>query len=217
MKNERPGSDAARRRGGAAGAARLGVRAAAGRGRGRRAWQRPFRDDVDEDAKTRLRDRYVVSAPLAGAACASRCARATSVAADAVVATLTPVLSPMLDERTLARAAAARRGRARRRCSARRPVERARVGRCCRRRTMSRAASSSRRRASSRPTKLESDRLEPACAAQKDLDAAREEGHVAGHEVEQARAALIAVQQHRCSARACTSTCARRSPAACCA
>ena len=43
------------------------------------------------------------------------------------------------------------------------------------------------------PTKLETDRL-ATLAAQKELDAAQEERHVAGHEVEQARAALIAVR-----------------------
>jgi HlyD family secretion protein len=44
------------------------------------------------------------------------------------------------------------------------------------------------------PTKLETDRLN-AVAAQKELEAARQEAHVAGHEVEQARAALMAVEQ----------------------
>jgi HlyD family secretion protein len=43
------------------------------------------------------------------------------------------------------------------------------------------------------PTKLDTDRL-AALAAQKELDAAVEERHVAGHEVDQARAALIAVR-----------------------
>jgi len=43
------------------------------------------------------------------------------------------------------------------------------------------------------PNKLESDRL-AALAAQKELDAANQERHVAGHEVEQARAALMAVR-----------------------
>ena len=43
------------------------------------------------------------------------------------------------------------------------------------------------------PTKLDNDRL-AAQAAQKDLDAAHEERHVADHEIEQARAALMAVR-----------------------
>ena len=43
-------------------------------------------------------------------------------------------------------------------------------------------------------TKLETDRL-AALAAQKDLEAAVEERHVAGHEVEQARSALMAVRR----------------------
>jgi len=51
-------------------------------------------------------------------------------------------------------------------------------------------------------TKLETDRL-AALAAQKELDAAVQEHHVAGHEVEQARAALMAVRSpDRLAARA---------------
>ena len=60
-----------------------------------------FETTVDEDAKTRLRERYVVSAPLAGLLSRIDLREGDAVEADAVVATLTPSLSPMLDERTL--------------------------------------------------------------------------------------------------------------------
>src|SRR5436190_20183540 len=60
----------------------------------------PFETTIDEDAKTRLRDRYVVSAPLAGLLSRVDLREGDRVEANAVVATLTPVLSPMLDERT---------------------------------------------------------------------------------------------------------------------
>jgi HlyD family secretion protein len=60
-----------------------------------------FETTIDEDAKTRLRDRYVVSAPLAGLLARVDLREVDPIAADAVVATLTPLLSPMLDERTL--------------------------------------------------------------------------------------------------------------------
>src|SRR5687768_7994433 len=61
----------------------------------------PFQTTIDEDGKTRLRDRYVVSAPLAGRLARIGLREGDTVAANAVVAMLTPVLSPMLDERTL--------------------------------------------------------------------------------------------------------------------
>jgi len=61
----------------------------------------PFETTIDEDAKTRLRDRYVVSAPLAGLLSRVDLREGDPVEANAVVATLTSVLSPMLDERTM--------------------------------------------------------------------------------------------------------------------
>src|SRR5689334_806916 len=60
-----------------------------------------FETTIDEDGKTRLRDRYLVSAPLAGLLTRITLREGDAVDADSVVATLTPVLSPMLDERTL--------------------------------------------------------------------------------------------------------------------
>ena len=60
-----------------------------------------FEATVDEDARTRLRDRYVVSAPLSGRLGRITLREGDAVVADAAVATLTPVLSPLLDERTI--------------------------------------------------------------------------------------------------------------------
>ena len=60
-----------------------------------------FETTIDEDGKTRLTERYVVSAPLAGRLARVALREGDAVAADAVVATLTPVLSPMLDERSM--------------------------------------------------------------------------------------------------------------------
>lgn len=61
----------------------------------------PFEATIDEDGSTRLRDRYVVSAPLAGRLHRITPREGDDVPVGAVVATLTPVLSPLLDERTL--------------------------------------------------------------------------------------------------------------------
>ncbi len=59
-----------------------------------------FEITVDEDAKTRLADRYVVSAPLAGHLSRITLREGDAVAAGAPLATLTPVLPAMLDVRT---------------------------------------------------------------------------------------------------------------------
>jgi len=153
-----------------------------------------FETTIDEDARTRLRDRYVVSAPLSGLLTRVGLREGDAVEADQVVATLTPTLAPMLDDRTL------REQQVRievtdaqvDRIDAR--IERAKVA-------LLQAQNDVRRSEQLAgdgfvsPTKLETDRL-AALAAQKELDAARQERHVAGHEVEQARAALLAIRQN---------------------
>ncbi|MFM9916736.1 MAG: efflux RND transporter periplasmic adaptor subunit [Rhizobacter sp.] len=151
-----------------------------------------FETTIEEDGKTRLRDRYVVSAPLAGVLTRIGLREGDTVEADAVVATLTPVLAPMLDERTL------REQQARvdvteaqvSRATAR--IERARVALLQARSDLQRSEQLAAQGFVS-ATKIEADRL-AAVAAQKELDAANEDRHVAAHEVEQARAALMAVR-----------------------
>ncbi|HJV61379.1 MAG TPA: HlyD family efflux transporter periplasmic adaptor subunit [Albitalea sp.] len=152
-----------------------------------------FEMSVDEDAKTRLRDRFVVSAPLAGQLTRITLREGDEVQADAVIATLTPALSPMLDERTLREQqhrvevtqANVQRVLAR--------IEGAKVALQQAQNEVQRSEQLARQGFVS-PTKLDTDRL-AALAAQKELDAAAEERHVALHEVEQARAALLAVQR----------------------
>jgi HlyD family secretion protein len=60
-----------------------------------------FEISIEEDGKTRLADRFLVSAPLAGRVSRITLREGDPVGADGVVATLTPVLPAMLDERTL--------------------------------------------------------------------------------------------------------------------
>ncbi len=168
-----------------------------------------FETTIDEDAKTRLRDRYVVSAPLAGLLTRIGLREGDAVEADAVVATLRPALSPMLDERTLREQqvrveiseAQVQRVKAR--------IDRAKVALQQANNDAQRSEELARQGFVS-PTKLETDRL-AAMAARKELDASIEEGHVAGHEVEQARAALIAVRNPD---RSGTRTFALRAPTA---
>lgn len=148
---------------------------------------------IDEDAKTRLSDRYQVSAPLTGRLARITLREGDGVSADTVVATLTPVLPSMLDERSLremqARMEAAQAGLER--ATAR--LERSRV---------SLAQANAERGRSEQlaargfiaPTKLETDRLLE-LAAQKEVDAASAERHVATHDLELAKAALLTARR----------------------
>lgn len=159
-----------------------------------------FEVTVEEDGRTRLQDRYVVSAPLAGLLDRIALREGDAVAANDVVATLTPVLSPMLDERTL------------REQQLRVEIAQANVARVAARVEGARVALQQAANAAARSeqlarqgfvseTRLDSERL-AVQAAQKDLEAAVQERHVAGHEVEQARAALLAVQRRPGAGRA---------------
>jgi HlyD family secretion protein len=156
-----------------------------------RAVRGPFETTIDEDAKTRLRERYVVSAPLAGLLQRPVLREGDLVEVQDVVARLTPVLSPLLDERSL------REQRARleitqaqvQRVKAR--VEGAKLALQQANNEMQRTEQLARQGFVS-PTKLDTDRL-AALSAQKELEAAIEERHIAEHEVEQARAALAAI------------------------
>ncbi|MBX3603852.1 MAG: efflux RND transporter periplasmic adaptor subunit [Piscinibacter sp.] len=152
----------------------------------------PFQTTIDEDGKTRLRDRYVVSAPLAGLVGRITLREGDAVEAGAVLARITPVLAPLLDDRTRreqqlqVEIAQAQRQRAAAR------VEGAKVALQQARNEVQRSEQLARQGYVSE-TKLDTERL-AAQAAQKELEAATEEQHVAEHGIEQARAALAAVQ-----------------------
>ena len=151
-----------------------------------------FETTIDEEGRTQLRDRYVISAPLAG-----RLGRITldpgdAVAAGAEVATLTPTLSPLLDART------------QRELTARVEGARANVQRAARQADAARVALAQARSEQQRsaqlvaqgfvsPTKAEADRL-AVQAAQQNLQAALAGRQVAEQELEMARAALGAAQ-----------------------
>ena len=177
-----------------------------------------FETTIDEDARTRLRERFVVSAPLAGRLQRITLREGDPVADGAVVATLMPVLSPMLDERTLreqqARVGAAEAGLKR----AATRIEAAKVALEQARNDLRRTEQLAQQGFVA-PTKIDADRL-AAQAAQKELDTAVDGEHVARHELEQARAALSAVRgatggMGGGAKAAPPSRCARRWPAAC--
>jgi HlyD family secretion protein len=152
-----------------------------------------FEQTIEEDGKTRLAERYVVSAPLAGRLARIALREGDTLTAGASVAALMPALSPLLDERS-AREAQARVESAQAmlaRAGAR--IERARVGVEQARIELARSEQLSKDGFIA-PTKLDTDRL-TALAARKELDAAVQERNVAVHDVEQARAALSALRQ----------------------
>ncbi|WP_395701539.1 efflux RND transporter periplasmic adaptor subunit [Aquabacterium sp.] len=147
-----------------------------------------FEASIEEDGKTRLRDRYVVSAPLAGVLSRITLREGDTVAADAVVGSLRPVLSPMLDDRS------------RREQQARVEAAQAMVQRATARTEAARVALQQARNELQRseqlarqgfvsPTQLDTQRL-AAQGAQREVEAAASDRHVAEHDLEQARAAL---------------------------
>lgn len=150
-----------------------------------------FETTIDEDARTRLAERYVVSAPLAGRLARITLREGDLVDAGALLATLQPVMSPMVDERTL------------REQSARVEVAQAALQRAATRigaaqvaleqaRTELRRTEQLAQQGFVAPTKVDADRL-ALQAAQKEIDTAVAGRQVSEHELQQARAALSAV------------------------
>jgi HlyD family secretion protein len=151
-----------------------------------------FETSIDEDARTRLRDRFVVSAPLGGLLQRVVLREGDTVAAGAVLGSLTPALSPMLDERSL-REQRARIGAAEanlQRASTR--IGAARIGLEQAQINMRRTAELARQGFIA-PTRVDNDRL-AVQAAQRELEMATDGEHIARHDLEQARAALLAVR-----------------------
>ena len=157
-----------------------------------RATTGPYEQAIAEDGKTRLRERYVVTAPLAGRLARITLREGDTIEAGAIVATLTPVFSPLLDERTqreqasraeAAQAAVRRAGAALERTQV--ALEQARV-------ELRRDEQLARQNFVS-PAKLDADRL-ALQAAQKDVDTAFEARRIVEHEAEVVRAALLAVR-----------------------
>jgi len=147
-----------------------------------------FERSVQEDGKTRLRERYVVSTPLTGRVQRVTLKQGDAVERDAVLATLWPVMPGLLDERTRqeqdqrigALEAAVRRAKAN--------VERAKA-------SLDQAIADLKRsemlaqQGFVSPTQNESGRL-TVRLRQKELDSTHLEEHAAQHELEQARIAI---------------------------
>ena len=147
-----------------------------------------YEQTIVEDARTRLRDRYTVAAPLAGRLARITLREGDAVEAGAALAVLAPTLAPMLDARSRAEAEA-RRG------AADAAVQRAVAAAGQQRVALAQARTELQRseqlagQGFIAPTKLDNDRL-AVQAAQRGLEAAEQARHVAEHELAQARAAL---------------------------
>lgn len=156
-----------------------------------------FRQTIDDDGKTRVRERYTVTAPVEGTLSRVALKAGDAVGIGSTLATIMPNPAPMLDERTrqqreqqlgAAEAALTRAGAAVERAQANltqtsADLERTRI--LAAKGTVSRVA-------------LEHAELERQVSA-KELQAAESDRHAAEHEVELARAAL---QKTSASARA---------------
>jgi HlyD family secretion protein len=151
-----------------------------------------FETTIDEDGKTRLAERYLVSAPVAGRLARITLKEGDAVALDTPLAQLSSVLPAMLDERTLrelqARVEAAQDNVVRagtRIARAQVSVEQAR--------NEARRSEQLAQQGFIAPTKLDTDRLATQ-AAQREVESAAAERRIAEHDVEQARAALGAMR-----------------------
>lgn len=151
-----------------------------------------FMQTIDEDGRTRVRNRFLVSAPLAGRLARISLLEGDQVEKNAVLANIYPSVPALLDVRTeqelKARVGAAEAGKLRAAVN----VERAQVALL-----QARADYERTRKLASEsfvsPTKLEADRLNVALS-DKGLDSAKQEVHLAEHDLEVARAALLQVR-----------------------
>jgi HlyD family secretion protein len=159
-----------------------------------------FQRTVDEDGRTRVLDRYTLSAPIGGVVERIRLREGDLVTADDVVALIVPGPPAMLDARTeqqqgarvrIAEAAVER---------AESRIERAKVAIEQARNELSRSEKLAQQGFVS-PIKLENDRLQ-LTAAQRDLDTAKQDDHIARHDLEEARAVMRQYQSASPAARA---------------
>ncbi len=147
-----------------------------------------FERAVQEDGKTRLRERYVVSTPLTGRVQRLALKQGDAVAREALLATLWPVMPGLLDERARqeqnerigAMEAAVRRASAN--------VERAKAALDQAVADLKRSETLAQQGFVS-PTQNETGRL-TVRLRQKELDSARQEEDATGHELAQARIAI---------------------------
>ena len=147
---------------------------------------------VDEDGKTRVRERYVVAAPLAGRLTRVGLKAGDKVASDEVIATIMPPAAPLLDLRSRREAeerlgtaeAALERSKA--------AVERAQAQADQAKPDLDRARTLAAQGASTVQALERAELVQR--VADRDLRAAEFQDHAAAHEVDQAKALLARYQ-----------------------
>lgn len=152
-----------------------------------------FEQTVDEDGKTRVRERYVVSAPLAGRVLRIQLKEGDAIERGGLLAVMLPAAPALLDVRTeqeLKERLAAAEDESRRTKAV---VERAKAALKQARIDFNRSRDLARERLVP-PAQLEREEL-TVTLRRKDLEAAEFEDRVAGHQVEVARAALLQVRK----------------------
>jgi len=143
---------------------------------------------VDEDGKTRVRERYVVAAPLAGQLTRVRLKAGDAVKADDAVATILPSPAPFLDPRSRQQAEERLGATEAARERTKALVERARTEAAQAKNDLDRTRTLKESGAS---TAQALERAETAMrVTERDLRAAEFQDHAAEHEVEQAKALL---------------------------
>lgn len=155
--------------------------------------QRDFELTLDEEASTRLTERHLVSSPLSGRLARIALREGDAVRAGDLLATLQPLLAPMLDERSQQEAAARTQGALAQLHATQARVARARLG-VEQARTEVRRSEPLAREGFIASTKLDIDRL-ALRAAQQELEIAIQQADVARHELDQARAVLGVLRQ----------------------
>ena len=147
-----------------------------------------FERSVQEDGKTRLRDRYLVSAPLTGQLERVTLQQGDTVERDQVLASLRPALPDLLNERSRQeqreRIGALEASLAR----AQTQVERAQAAREKTRADLRRSETLTRQGFLS-PTQNETERLNLRLR-EKELEGAEQEAHAARHQLDQSRIAI---------------------------
>ena len=150
--------------------------------------QGPFETTIDEDGKTRLTDRYVVSAPLAGRLARITLKEGDTVTVDMALAQLSSVLPAMLDERTLREMRARVQGAQDNVSRAGARVARAQVSLDQARNEVRRSEQLAQQGFIAQ-AKVDADRLST-MAAQREIEGAAAERRMATHELEQTQAAM---------------------------
>lgn len=158
-----------------------------------------FEYAIEEDGRTRVRDRYVVSAPVAAHLSRMTLREGDRVQAGDTVAVLTPVMPSLFDERSLREAQARARAAQAAVAGAKARLERARLTQDEARLDFQRTATLARDGFIT-PSRLDSARL-ALDGSQRELQAAQAALEMAVHEREQAEASVLPASPGAAAAR----------------